>query len=475
MASLNSIPTETTPPRRPIAIIGAGIAGLTAADFLRRRSIPFVLFESGPKIAGLAESFHDSDGFSYDFGAHFITNRLAAALGVGAHCRTVERYGEAVFLSSRSYGYPFGLLRHFRFMAGALMSRLSRTREAGCPSAADWFRSRFGNALSEAVALPLLEAWSGAPASELAASVGQKLQNSISRTLVLKLASRMTGRAVACGYSHEMPEGPTIWHVYPVGGISLLCKKLADGLGDALRLNSAVQEIRVEEGRAVSVRVNGDEVPVSGVVSTAPVHILAKLVTGTNVLEPFRKFRYRPMVFVNLRLEGRGLLADTVVWTPGKEFPFFRLTEAPQSMPWLAPPEKTIVTADLGCEVGDDIWKMSDDSLGELCLKHIERIIPDVRKRYLGARVLRTPIAYPVFLRAYESDRLSLEEGTGIEGLLSIGRNGEFAHLLMEDVYWRTRKKMRNLIPASDPEAEPIPERTFSGRSSPVANLDPAA
>ncbi|MEJ7700844.1 MAG: hypothetical protein WKF71_14520 [Pyrinomonadaceae bacterium] len=35
----------------------------------------------------------------------------------------------------------------------------------------------------------------------------------------------------------------------------------------------------------------------------------------------------------------------------------------------------------------------------------------------------------------------NFEQSTGIENLLSIGRNGEFAHIFMEDVYWRTRKK----------------------------------
>src|SRR4051812_18722594 len=89
-APFSSVPNEGESmlrPDRPVAIIGAGIAGLTAAEFLRRRGIPHVLFEGGPKVAGLAESYHDPGGFSYDFGAHFITNRLAAAVGVGAQCR----------------------------------------------------------------------------------------------------------------------------------------------------------------------------------------------------------------------------------------------------------------------------------------------------------------------------------------------------------------------------------------------------
>ena len=59
---------------------------------------------------------------------------------------------------------------------------------------------------------------------------------------------------------------------------------------------------------------------------------------------------------------------------------------------------------------------------------------------------MRTPIAYPVFLNEYEKERQDFEQSTHIENLLSIGRNGEFAHRFMEDVYWRTQKKVSSLI-----------------------------
>ncbi|MBC7931467.1 MAG: hypothetical protein H7Z38_12965, partial [Rubrivivax sp.] len=136
---------------------------------------------------------------------------------------------------------------------------------------------------------------------------------------------------------------------------------------------------------------------------------------------------------------------DVVTWTPEGQFPFFRLTETPLAMPWLAPAGKTLITVDIGCEVGDEFWSMEEAQLGELSLKHLEKIIPAARRRYLGCRVLRTPIAYPIFLKEYEDARVRLETSTGVEGLYSIGRNGEFAHIFMEDVYWRTLKKVRQL------------------------------
>jgi protoporphyrinogen oxidase len=92
---------------------------------------------------------------------------------------------------------------------------------------------------------------------------------------------------------------------------------------------------------------------------------------------------------------------------------------------------------------------MDEEELKSLCLGQLGKILPGVESKFLGASVLRTPIAYPVFSREYEQSRQEFEGSTGIENLLSIGRNGEFAHIFMEDVYWRTQKKVRKLLAAS--------------------------
>ena len=429
----------------PIAIIGAGISGLTAANYLHSQNIPFILYEGSDKVAGLAASYKDEDGFSHDFGAHFTTNRLAETIGFHDTCKVVKHYGECVWLNQKIYGYPFGLIGVGRMFKDGVLSQLSSKTKTP-ESVAELFRQKYGKSLANEVAIPLIEAWSGAKGEELSPDQGGSLPSSILKTLYLKLASKIKGRAVALGYSRELPEKASVYHVYPEDGISTLCKKLSEGIEDKIQLNSPVEAIIVEDEKVTSVKVKGETKKVSAVISTVPVHILGRLVQGTDKLQHLTKFRYRPMLFLNIKLEGRSLLPDTVLWFPESQYPFFRLTEAPISMPWLAPSGKTIITVDIGCQKGDEFWTMDQDKLTSLCLKYIKEVIPDVDERFIGSSILKTTISYPIYLNEYEQERQQFHKSTGIDNLASTGRNGEFMHIFMEDVYIRTRRKVNQLV-----------------------------
>lgn len=422
-------------------VVGAGLAGLVAARELSRRGVECQIFEASPGIAGLAGSHRDADGFAYDVGVHFVTNRLAAAVGAAGRCRTVGHYGESVWVRGREYAYPLGLMADPRYAVPAARALLRRNGPEPV-SAREWFSSAYGSRLAEEIALPLVESWSGASADDLAASVGGNIPSSIAHTLFLRAAARISHRAVSLGYSHEAPEAAGVFHVYPEEGVVALCDALLAASSGQLHLETPVQAIHVEGGRATGVTAGGRDIEADLVISTAPVNVLPKLVRGTDALSDLTQFRYRPMVFVNLLLEGRGLIPEVVVWTPEQRFPFFRLTEAPLSMPLQAPAGKTIVTADIGCEVGDDIWEASEEDLGARCLAALDEISPGIASRLIGTRVVKTRISYPVYLRSYEERRVSFAESSGVDGLLSIGRNGEFAHILMEDVHWRTLRRI---------------------------------
>src|ERR1700744_4539690 len=56
---------------KPVAIIGAGITGLTAAFYLRQRNIPVVLYEASARPGGIIQSLR-KDGFLAEYGPHNI-------------------------------------------------------------------------------------------------------------------------------------------------------------------------------------------------------------------------------------------------------------------------------------------------------------------------------------------------------------------------------------------------------------------
>ena len=56
-----------------IAVVGGGIAGLTAAAFLGRAGLPVTLLESSSELGGRVAT-RELGGFCFNFGAHALYN-----------------------------------------------------------------------------------------------------------------------------------------------------------------------------------------------------------------------------------------------------------------------------------------------------------------------------------------------------------------------------------------------------------------
>ena len=209
------------------------------------------------------------------------------------------------------------------------------------------------------------------------------------------------------GYCKEEPSATGVHHVSPHHGVAGICRHVADHLPRPVQLDHPAEAIYVDRGRVVGARVNGHDIDTDTVISTLPVNRLPQLVHGTDRLDRFRRFRFRGLVLVNLKLNGRGLLPDVVVWTP-HGFPYFRVTETPLAMPWTAPDGKTMILCELGAQPGDETWNLTDDQAVERCLSTLEPLVDHVRSWVTGATVLRQPLGYPVFALEYEHDRADL-------------------------------------------------------------------
>src|SRR5438876_12107768 len=56
---------------KPVAIIGGGLTGLTAAFYLKRKGIPVTLYEASNRVGGVIQSLRQ-DGYLAEFGPNTI-------------------------------------------------------------------------------------------------------------------------------------------------------------------------------------------------------------------------------------------------------------------------------------------------------------------------------------------------------------------------------------------------------------------
>ena len=112
-----------------VVVVGAGIAGLSAALRLRQAGAEVTVFESSDRVGGRTSS-ETHDGYLYERGTQFFTTTYRNALGLikemglQAELRETSRW-ITVFKDGRPYRMPSGLL----FAVYALRSGLLRLRD----------------------------------------------------------------------------------------------------------------------------------------------------------------------------------------------------------------------------------------------------------------------------------------------------------------------------------------------------------
>jgi oxygen-dependent protoporphyrinogen oxidase len=104
---------------KSIAIIGAGITGLTAAFYLKRQGVPVTVYEAGGRVGGMIQSVRQ-DGFLAEFGPNTILEtspkiaQLVRDAGLEARklatdpqaeARYVVRYGRPIEMPGKPLGF----------------------------------------------------------------------------------------------------------------------------------------------------------------------------------------------------------------------------------------------------------------------------------------------------------------------------------------------------------------------------------
>ncbi|HVC97815.1 MAG TPA: FAD-dependent oxidoreductase [Pirellulales bacterium] len=415
-----------------IGILGAGVAGLATAYFLRGSGRSVEIHEAADTTGGLARSFR-WNGFDCDLGPHRLYTDDAEVLdeigGLTALNR-VRRHSR-IHVQGRWLRDPVSapeVLVKFppRVSARIIASYLTRPRESqfAADECLDGLAlARYGSGLNELFFKPYSEKLFGIPAGEIAASWGRRK---------LRLASwrdhlRRNGRL---RFRH---------FYYPAqGGYGAICAALCDALRPVVRLQSRLVAIRrlADAGyRCEFERPGGTGVEeFDCVVSTLPVSYFAGLL-GLNT-----SLRFRPLRLTYLLVKRARVSENHWIYFIDRDFVVNRVAEFKNFAPAGVglPSDRTV----LCCESTDlreySVGRVVDE-LGRAGLARVGDV--------LDSKVIDLPQGYPIFDRAYEHEMARIERlFVDHPNVRLVGRNARFAHLDVDEVFAEARRVAREMM-----------------------------
>lgn len=258
-----------------VAVVGAGVAGLTAAHELQRAGLHVRVFEAGDDVGGRMRSFRH-DGYTVDLGAEQIpeqgyraTWELLNRLGVASE--EVPRIGKAlaVWRGGRAH---LGLAERFASLTGPGLSSGAMPSMARLTAWSARHRRSFDGDHPEQTAA------GAATVSDFARRYHRDLHDYLLQPVAGSFFGWDTARsAVAPLLSLLLSAGPaSTWRTYR-DGMDLLARRLAAGLD--VDTGSEVHEVVTEAG-GVRLRLAGREVTARSAVLAVPAPVAARLHAG---------------------------------------------------------------------------------------------------------------------------------------------------------------------------------------------------
>ncbi|NER28312.1 MAG: FAD-dependent oxidoreductase [Symploca sp. SIO1C4] len=439
-----------------VIVIGSGIGGLTAAALLARYGKRVLVCESHTIAGGAAHSF-SRRGFKFDSGPSFYCGLGKSRPSLNPLRQVLDVLGESLAT------VPYDPLGHYHFPEGifAVYSDAQRYREAVAqitPQGAKEL-ARFEQrllllyeALKEIPTITLRADWQlipiliggylpsllkmlpqlGVIQGSVGAIMNQEVRDPWVRRLIdlecFLLSGMKAEGTIAPEVAFMLGERSRAGVEYPVGGSGAIVDALVRGLrgwGGQLRLNAHVEQILVESGKAVGVRLrNGEIIKAAVVISNATVW---DSFVGTNENPPLLRSQDLPQSYrksaletpavesfmhLHLGIRAQGLERLTghhvVVQNPNRD-----LTEPGNtcmiSIPsvWdatLAPEGHHVVHAyTLESYEGwhrDQSYQQKKKVRSQPLLSALERVIPDLRERIV-IELIGTPLTHAHYLRRY--------------------------------------------------------------------------
>lgn len=434
-----------------IAILGAGLAGLSTAYHLTRMSphdTEWVTYEREAAPGGLCRSF-EQDGFTFDLTGHLLHFKteyartlVHALLRDNLHSLNRNAW---IYSHGRYSRYPFQANLHglpepvlLECLGGFLLAARLRKRKPQASirnlSFQEWILATFGQGIARHFMIPYNRKLWGVDLAEMTCDWMGPYVPCPDLKDVLAGAAGKAARTI--GYNAKF------W--YPLrGGIQVLPEALARLAGD-VRLGKEVTRIDLGAKRITFRDGTGDAYDV--LITSLPLRKLIELCIDVppDVRDSASRLRHAAVLDINLGIDRPCISDKHWIYFPEDTFSFYRVGFPMNFSPHLCPRETSSMYVEVGYspEAGIHSEAALTKAVRQLIRIGLLENASDIRT----AHMQRIPFAYAVF--DIHRRRAVPHIMTYLRGhdVYSIGRYGAWEYSAMEDALLAGKEVVDQLL-----------------------------
>ena len=436
-----------------ISILGGGPAGLAAGYYAAKKGLEFKIFEANDRVGGMCRTLSFGD-FHFDLGAHRfhdqdvrVTREIKELLGDALQIIDIH---SQIYSDGRLIDFPLSPINLIRNIgpieamnAGVqlLISRFIH-RSKSLDDFEHYAIYKYGKPIAERFLLNYSEKLWGLPCSRLSLDISGKRLKGLSLTTFLMEAFTSTkakARHLDGAFYHPRRGFGEI-----VAGVTA-----AIGPGRCLT-NRRVTRISHQDSRLQSIGLNrGETVNSDQVISTLPLPNFLEMLDPRcpdEISDLAKGLSYRRLVLVMLMLNLESVTQCGTVYFPDPEFPFNRVSEPRNRSPWMAPPGKTSLLAEIPCNREEPF----DEGDRQKWIRTVSQKLFQIgwikESDILDARVEHLDYAYPILDIGHVAklDRI-MKYLDSFVNLKLIGRNCLFKYTHFHDMMRSGREAVEGL------------------------------